>query len=39
MIRFDGKTIVVVGLSVEGRDTLDFFLQTNCILRCCDRRN
>lgn len=39
MSRFDGKTVAVVGLSIEGKDTVEFFLHTSCTILCCDRRN
>lgn len=38
MSRFTGKTIAVVGVSIEGKDTIDFLLQEQCSILCCDRR-
>ncbi|MFH0749795.1 MAG: UDP-N-acetylmuramoyl-L-alanine--D-glutamate ligase [Candidatus Gottesmanbacteria bacterium] len=38
MSRFTGKTIAVVGLSIEGKDTIDFLLHEGCTIICCDRR-
>jgi len=38
MSRFKGKTVAVVGISVEGKDTIDFFLHEECTVICCDRR-
>lgn len=38
MTRFAGKTVAIVGFSVEGKDTIDFFLHEDCKIVCCDRR-
>jgi len=38
MSRFTGKKIAVIGLSIEGKDTLEFFFNEQCTLLCCDRR-
>lgn len=37
MSRFSGKTIAIVGLSIEGRDTLEYFRQKDCTLVCVDQ--
>ena len=37
MSRFSGKTIAIVGLSVEGRDTLEYFKHQDCALICVDQ--
>lgn len=39
MSRFSGKTIAIVGLSVEGRDTLDYFRHKDCTLVCVDQHD
>lgn len=39
MEEFKGKIVAIVGISVEGKDTIDFFLQEGCTIYCCDRRN
>lgn len=39
MSRFTGKTVAIIGLSIEGIDTLDFFLTQGCRkIICADRR-
>lgn len=35
---FNGKTIAIVGLSVEGVDSIDFFLKKGCRITCYDQR-
>lgn len=37
MSRFTGKTIAIVGLSIEGRDTLKYFCHQDCKLICVDQ--
>ena len=39
MSRFSGKRIAVVGLSVEGRDSVKYFVQHGASVTCCDRRS
>lgn len=38
MSRLTGKTVAVVGISIEGKDTIDFLLQEGSTIVCCDRR-
>ena len=39
MSRFNGKTVAIIGLSIEGVDTLAFFLTQQCKkIICADRR-
>jgi UDP-N-acetylmuramoylalanine--D-glutamate ligase len=38
MSRFSGKTVAIVGLSVEGRDTLEYFRHQDCTLICVDQK-
>lgn len=38
MTTFAGKTVAIIGISVEGKDTINFFLQEGCTIICCDRR-
>jgi len=37
MSRFSGKTIAIIGLSIEGRDTLEYFRHKDCKLICVDQ--
>ena len=39
MSRFSGKTIAIVGLSVEGRDTIEYFRHKECTLICVDQHD
>ena len=39
MSRLTGKTVAVVGVSIEGKDSIDFLLQEGCAILCCDRRD
>ncbi|MFZ2025137.1 MAG: UDP-N-acetylmuramoyl-L-alanine--D-glutamate ligase [Microgenomates group bacterium] len=38
MTKFNGKTVAIIGISIEGKDTIDFFLAEGCTIICCDRR-
>lgn len=38
MRNFNGVSAAVVGLSVEGLDSVRFFLSENAVVTCCDRR-
>ncbi len=37
MSRFSGKTIAIIGLSVEGKDTIEYFRKIDCSLICVDQ--
>ncbi len=39
MTTFKGKTVAITGISIEGKDALDFFLKEGCKIICCDRRS
>ena len=39
MTKFNGKRVAIIGISVEGKDTIDFFLKEGCSIICCDRRS
>jgi len=37
MSRFSGKKIAIIGLSVEGRDTIEYFSHKDCTVICVDQ--
>ena len=38
MQTYKNKKVAIVGLSVEGLDSVDFFRSEDAIVTCCDRR-
>lgn len=39
MTTFKGKTVAITGISIEGKDAIDFFLKEGCTILACDRRS